>query len=236
MKKIFSIFLIFISFSINAQTFNDQKKSAMNFVRRIYNSSPFEGVKKLEGETENYYAVAVTLLNTPKDSTYSISHEAQLKAQIIAEQGFGEPCVKFEMIDKIEKGDQNTFLFFCTTLEEFLTEIIIKKSFEGPRIISSPANKFIVTAIILENNKYSDPEMQTKVAFMKAKQSVNTLVNGSKITSEQIIRTDENDENTEAKNIETIREQSMGYIQGLEFLFKKEIVQNKTTYVFYSKI
>ncbi len=219
-----------------AQSFSDEKTSAINFVKRVYASSPFEGVKKLEGEAGNYYAVAVTLMNITKDSVLSVVPKAQSKAQLTAEQGFAEPCVKFEMIDRIEKGNQNTFLFFCTTLEEFITEIIKKKSIDGARIISAPANKYIVSTITLENAKYSTPEMRDKVAFMKAKQLVNGLVNGSTITSDQIIRTDENDNSTEATNTEIIREQSMGFIQGLELLFAKEITQNKTTYVYYSKI
>ncbi len=219
-----------------AQSFSDEKTSAINFVKRVYASSPFEGVKKLEGEAINYYAVAVTLMNIPKDSVLSVVPKAQSKAQLIAEQGFAEPCVKFEMIDRVEKGNQNTYLFFCTTLEEFITEIIKKKSIDGARIISAPANKYIVSTITLENAKYSTPQMRDKVAFMKAKQLVNGLVNGSTITSEQIIRTDENDNSTEVTNTEIIREQSMGFIQGLELLFDTEITQNKTTYVYYSKI
>ena len=78
--------------------------------------------------------------------------------------------------------------------------------------------------------------MRDKAAFMKSKQLVNTLVNGSNITSDQIIRTDENDKSTEVTNTEIIREHSMGFIQGLALLFAKEITQNKTTYVYYSKI
>jgi hypothetical protein len=70
---------------------------------------------------------------------------------------------------------------------------------------------------------------------MKAKQLVNTLVNGSTITSEQIIRTDENDKRTEITSTEVVKEYAMGFIQGLELLFGKEITQNKTTYSYYSK-
>jgi hypothetical protein len=65
---------------------------------------------------------------------------------------------------------------------------------------------------------------------------VSTLVNGSTITSDQIIRTDENDRSTEVTNTEIIREQSMGFIQGLALLFAKEITENKTTYVYYTKM
>jgi len=239
MRKILTILLLvsFLVFTenINAQSFSDEKTSAINFVKRVYESSPFEGVKKLEGEEGNYYAVAVSLMNIPKGSELSIISKIQLKAQIIAEQGFAEPCLKFEMIDRIEKGNQNTYLFLCTTLEEFITEIIKKKSIDGARIISAPANKYIVSTITLENAKYTTPEMRDKAAFMKAKQLVNTLVNGSTITSDQIIRTDESDKRTEITSTEIVKEHTMGFIQGLELLFGKEITQNKTTYVYYSK-
>jgi len=235
MKKL--LFLLALTFNISAfgQSFSDEKTSVINFVKRVYASSPFEGVKKLEGEAGNYYAVAVTLMNIPKDSVLSVVPKAQSKAQIIAEQGFAEPCVKFEMIDRIVKGNQNTYLFLCTTLEEFITEFIKKKSIDGARIISAPANKYIVSSITLENAKYSTTVMQDKAAFMKAKQFVNTLVNGSTITSDQIIRTDETDIKTEMTNTEIVKEHAMGFIQGLELLFGKEITQNKTTYVYYSK-
>ncbi len=236
MKIIFILIAMLNVCSSFGQSFSDEKTSAINFVKRVYTSSPFEGVKKLEGESGNYYAVAVTLMNIPKDSVFSVVPKAQSKAQIIAEQGFAEPCVKFEMIDRIEKGSQNTYLFLCTTLEEFITDIIKKKSIDGARIISAPANKYIVSTITLENAKYTSPEMRDKAAFMKAKQLVNTLVNGSTITSDQIIRTDENDIRTEITSTEIVKEHAMGFIQGLELLFAKEITQNKTTYVYYSKI
>ncbi len=239
MKKIVSFLIFVCSFifnnNIRAQSFSDEKNAAINYVKRVFTSSPFEGVKKLEGEAGNYYAVAVTLMNIPKDSVLSLVSKAQSKAQLIAEQGFAEPCVKFEMIDRIEKGSQNTYLFLCTTLEEFITEIIKKKSIDGARIISAPSYKYIVSTITLENAKYTTPEMRDKAAFMKAKQLVNTLVNGSTITSDQIIRTDENDKRTEITSTEIVKEHAMGFIQGLELLFVKEINQNKTTYVYYSK-
>jgi hypothetical protein len=235
MKIKILLFFIFIASKTFSQSYSDEKASIINFVKRVYNSSPFEGVKKLEGEAGNYYAVAVTLMNISKDSVLSVVPKAQSKAQISAEQGFAEPCVKFEMIDRIEKGNQNTYLFLCTTLEEFITEIIKKKSIDGARIISAPVNKYIVSIITLENAKYTAPEMRDKAAFMKAKQLVNTMVNGSTITSDQIIRTDESDKRTEITSTEIFKEHAMGFIQGLELLFGKEITQNKTTYVYYSK-
>jgi hypothetical protein len=237
MKKSFLFgFLMLIGHTSIAQSFSDEKTSAINFVKRVYASSPFEGVKKLEGEVGNYYAVAITLMDIPKDSVLSVVPKAQSKAQVIAEQGFAEPCVKFEMIDRIEKDNQNTYLFLCETLESFTTQLIKKNTINGAKIISAPGNKYIVSTITLENVKYTTPEMRDKAAFMKAKQLVNTMVNGSTITSDQIIRTDESDNRTEITSTEIVKEQAMGFIQGLELLFAKEITQNKTTYVYYSKI
>jgi hypothetical protein len=68
--------------------------------------------------------------------------------------------------------------------------------------------------------------MRDKVAFMKAKQLVNTMVNGSNIDSDQIIRTDESDKRTEITSTEMVKEYALGFIQSLELLFGKEITQN----------
>lgn len=236
MRKLLFILNFLLSVSSYGQSFDSEKISSINFVKRIFNSSPFEGVKKLEGDEANYYLVAVSYANIPKDSVLIHVTKAQQKAQLLAEQGFAEPCVKFEMIEVIEKGNQSTYLFLCQTLESFVTEIIKKKSINGARIISAPNNKYIISSISLENAKYASPEMRDKVAFLKAKQYVNTVINGSTITSDLIIRTDNTDKTTEINNTEFIREQSIGFIQGLELLFGKEITQNRTTYVYYSKI
>ena len=237
MKIYISLIMIF-SFivSASAQSFNSEKTSAINFVKRVYASSPFEGVKKIEGEEANYFAVAVAYTDISKDSLLTMTSKAQIKAQNIAEQGFAEPCVKFEIIDHIEIGNQLSYLFLCTTLDEFITNTIKKNLVDGAKIISAPGNKYVVATISLENAKYSSTEMRDKVAFMKAKQFVNTLINGSTITSDQIIRTDESDSRTEVTNTEVVREQAMGFIQGLELLFSKEITSNKTTYVYFAKL
>ncbi len=238
MKKLLSFIIPFIFFENHSfsQSYNDEKTSVINFVKRVYASAPFEGVKKIEGEETNYYTVAVAYPNLPKDSVLSRLLVAQIKAQSTAEQGFAEPCVKFEMIDYIVKGQQFTYLFLCTTLDEFITGLLKKKLVDGVKIISAPSNKYIISSISLENSKYTSIEMRDKAAFMKAKQFMNTMVNGSTITSDQIIRTDENDTRTEFTSTEVVREHAMGFIQGLELLFSKEITPSKTTYVYFTKL
>jgi len=236
MRILISMVLLLSAQTLCAQSFSAEKITAINFVKRVYASSPFEGVKKIEGDEGDYYVVAVAYNNIPKDSVLTLVSAAQIKAQIISVQGFAEPCVKFEMIDYLEKGQQLTYLFLCTTLDAFITDLLSSKLVDGAKIISAPGTKYILSFISLENVKYPSPEMRDKAAFMKAKQFVNSMVNGSTISSDQIIRTEENDKNTEVTITEIIREQSMGFIQGLELLFSKEINTGKTTYVYYSKI
>jgi hypothetical protein len=231
------LFWIFISYKASAQSFNDEKTAAINFIKRVYNASPFDGGKKIEGEGKNYFAVAVTLPNIITDAN-TTNPQAQEKAQKVAEVCFAEPCIKFEMIDYLEKANtkQITYLFLCETLADFVYEKLNSKIFDGARIISAPNKKYIVSVVTLDNSKYTSPEMRDKAAFMKAKQFVNTMVNGSTISSDLVLRTDENDKQTAINSTETIREQAMGFIQGLEILDSKELTTNKTTYIYYSKI
>ena len=50
MKKTLPILFVLILLNVNvrSQSFSDEKTAAINFVKRVYASSPFEGVKKLE--------------------------------------------------------------------------------------------------------------------------------------------------------------------------------------------
>jgi hypothetical protein len=237
LKKIVVVISLFISVvNMNAQSFDDEKKSLINYVKRVYNASPFEGPKSIESENGTRFVVTVSYMGLSADSLALKTETARKQAQILAEQGFAEPTVKFEMVEVLQNGNRSTFLFLCETLEQFLSASLRKKSFDGARIISSPNNKYMVSVVALENAKYTTSESRDKVAHMKAKQMVNTLVNGSTITSDVIIRTDENDQATEVTNTEVIREQAMGFIQGLELLSSQEIQPAKTTYIFYTKI
>lgn len=237
MKKIICLSLLLVcgTYSLlKCQSFGDEKNAAINFIKRAYKASPFEGVKTLEGEETNYYVVAVRIESS--DIKSDLVSNALLKAQVLAEQGLVEPSVKYEMIEEISNQHYTTYLFTCETLSSFIINLLRKKMLDGAKIISAPSNKFITSIVTLENSKYSSNEQRDKVAYMKAKQYVNTLVNGSTITSDFIIRTDEKDKKTELTSIEIIKEHSMGFIQGLELLLCKEIIAGKTTYVYFSKI
>jgi hypothetical protein len=238
MKKYFLIFFSLITYSSAAQSFNDDKTSMVNYVKRLYNSSSFEGAKMIEGDDATYYVVAITLHNLQGDSTEKYNRIALTKAQEAAQLTFAEPCVKFEMINLIENSSSHktTFLFLCETLSAFVKNTYNKKPFDGSKIVAAPNNKYFIAVITLDNSKYVAVSSRDKVAQMKAKQQANTMFNGSTITSESILRTDENDKSTEVSSTEIIREQAMGFIDGIEFLTSFESRDNKTTYIYYKAI
>jgi hypothetical protein len=239
MKKIqiqIVIFLNLVAACSYAQSFDDEKVAAINFITRMYNASPIEGTKQLEADDKHYSIVAIALPKTNQDSEATCYSKALSKAQVAAEQGFAEPTIKFEMLF-MQGGKENnniTYVFLCETLSDFVVKTIKKKAFDGARIISAPANKYLVAVVTLDNSKYTSATMRDKAASMKAKQMTNTLVNGSVITSDIVIKTEESEKAATVSSTEIVKENAMGTINGLELLKAQEINPNQTTYIYYS--
>jgi hypothetical protein len=234
---LFFIFLPFSNFCFS-QSFDDEKVAAVNFITRMYNASPFEGTKQLENDDKNYSIVAVSLTKTNQNSEPTYYSKALSKAQVAAEQGFAEPTIKFEMLfmQDSKENKKVTYVFLCETLSDFVVKTIKKKAFDGARIIAAPTNKYLITVVTLENAKYTSATMRDKAANMKAKQMTNILLNGSVISSDAVIKTEETDKAVNISNTEIVKENSMGFINGLELLKSLEINSNQTTYIYYSKI
>lgn len=234
----FKFFLLFISilfsqFSIG-QSFNDEKTSMINYVKRMYSSSPFEGAKLIEGVENSYYIAAISLaFNT--NSLESNNAIAETKAQDASKKTFGEPCVKFEMLSTLTNNEKKntTYLFSCQPLSVFMKETYEKQPFDGARIIAAPKNNYFVSVITLDKQKYASDSTMDRVALIKAKQQANALFNGSVISSDIIIKTDVASGNI--TSIEMIREQSMGFVEGLETL-KKFPSNEKVVYIFHREL
>lgn len=235
MKKIVAVIVLAISSVVcYAQSFNDEKTSMINYVKRMYNSSPFEGAKLIEGNEGSYYVAAISLAND-KNSLEFNNAVAEKKAQEAAKITFAEPCVKFEMLTTIADAlkKTTTFLFSCQPLSEFVKATYKKQAFDGAKIVAAPNTSYFVSVIALITEKYSSESLMDRVALIKAKQQANTLFNGSVISSETIIKTNENSEVTISSEI--IREQSMGFVEGLETLTKYP-VNEKKVYIFYREL
>jgi hypothetical protein len=233
MRIIVIVILLFSVHALPAQSFNEEKTAAVNFIKRVYQSAPFEGAKSLEGDQGNYFVVAVSTANLAEKSNVPEEKKALELAQKSAEEGFAEPCVRFEMIGKVSSQQKEAYLFLCETLSEFVWQNMKKKPFDGARIVATPNQKYLISVLTLDATKYPVKSNMDKVASMKSKQMANVLLNGSTISSEQIISTDENNP---PQITESIREQAMGFVQGLELLTTKELKINFYTYIFYAKI
>jgi hypothetical protein len=199
----------------------------------MYNLSPFEGAKLIEGDQNSYYVAAISLgYNT--DSLEINKALAEIKAEEAAKITFAEPCVKFELLSLITDGKKkSTYLFSFYPLSDFIKSTYKKQPFNGAKIIAAPKINYFVSVIALDSQKYESESMMDKVASIKAKQQANVFFNGSVINSDMIIKIDGVSGSILSK--EVISEQSIGFVEGLELLNKYHFNQNKV-YIFYRKL
>jgi hypothetical protein len=81
MKNLIPLFFVILTIDSSAQSFNEDKISFMNFVKRMYTASPFEGVKIVEGYDKEVM-ISVVSIEVAKYPSESIRNRvAQVKAQ-----------------------------------------------------------------------------------------------------------------------------------------------------------
>lgn len=113
--------MLTITFNSKAQSYNDYKTSMTNFIKRMYNSTPFEGVKVIEGYDENYF-ISVISLEKEKYTNQSIMNRvAQVKAQSQANTFFNGSTILLDLIIKTteekEKDSSSTTKTSIETIE-----------------------------------------------------------------------------------------------------------------------
>jgi len=81
MKYIFTIVTILLFRSVFSQSFNEDKTAFTNYVKRMYASAPFDGVKIIE-DYDHQYLVSVIGIDKAKYTDPSVMNRvAQVKAQ-----------------------------------------------------------------------------------------------------------------------------------------------------------
>jgi hypothetical protein len=81
MKYIFTIVTILFLSSVFSQSFNEDKTAFTNYVKRMYASAPFDGVKIIE-DYDHQYLVSVIGIDKAKYTDPSVMNRvAQVKAQ-----------------------------------------------------------------------------------------------------------------------------------------------------------
>jgi hypothetical protein len=100
MKTLLLILAFTFSLTANAQSFNEDKASMVNFLKRMYNTSPFEGVKIVD-DYDHQYLVSVLSLDKTKYANPSIMNRvAQVKAQSQANTYLNGSNINMDLVVK----------------------------------------------------------------------------------------------------------------------------------------
>lgn len=107
-------------------------------------------------------------------------------------------------------------------LSNFIKRMYSATPFDGVKIMDDYDHQYLVSVISLDKAKYTNPSIMNRVAQVKAQSQANTFLNGATISMEMIIKTTEqktkDSNNTLVETIESIKQNSMGFSQGLELL------------------
>ena len=124
----------------------------------------------------------------------------------------------------------------------FIERMYRYKPFEGVKIVEDYSQAYLVSALSLPANKYPNESMMMRVASVKAQSQASTFLNGSEITMDMILTTEEKTnadgvkESTTAM-IESIKENSVGFVRAMELLTSFEIANgDRVLFVFIKEI
>ncbi len=127
-----------------------------------------------------------------------------------------------------------------TTLANFLKRMYNSSPFEGVKVVEDYDNKYFISVVSLEKAKYPSSSAMIRVAQVKARQQASTFFNGSTITSDLVIRTSETKTKDSTTNvtemIESIKENSVGFVKGMELLSNFPIEEDKRMVFIYFRL
>jgi len=119
MKKLLSILLLSISIITNAQSFNEDKTTFSNFIKRMYIATPFEGVKVVD-DYNHQYLISVLSLEKAKyaSNPSAMDRVAQIKAQSQANTFLNGATISSDLIIKTtEKKSKDSTSVLVETIE-----------------------------------------------------------------------------------------------------------------------
>ena len=128
-----------------------------------------------------------------------------------------------------------------TSMVNFLKRMYNSSPFEGVKIIDDYDHQYLVSVLSLDKTKYTNPSIMNRVAQVKAQSQANTYLNGSNISMDLVIKTSEqktgDKTETVVESIESIKENAMGFSQGLELLnnFENEVTK-RMVFIYYREI
>jgi hypothetical protein len=100
MKKLFIILIIALSSNSYSQSINDDKTSVTNFIKRMYNSTPFEGVKVIDDYDHQYFISVLSLEKGKYPNEAMMNRVAQVKGQSQANIFFNGSTISSDLVIK----------------------------------------------------------------------------------------------------------------------------------------
>lgn len=126
-----------------------------------------------------------------------------------------------------------------TAFSNFLKRMYTASPFEGVKIVDDDNHQYIISVIGLDKAKYSDPSVMNRIAQVKAQSQANTFLNGATISMDMVIKTSEkttsNSNTTLVETIESIKQNSIGFTQGLELLTNFDNADGKKLVLIYMR-
>ena len=123
----------------------------------------------------------------------------------------------------VKVGMSQSFNQDKTAFANFVKRMYAASSFEGVKIVSDYDHQYLISVISLEKAKYTSPSIMNRVAQVKGQQQASTFLNGSVVSAETVITTtdsvlSDSTKKTIVKMVEVIKENSVGFVNGLELL------------------
>jgi len=108
-------------------------------------------------------------------------------------------------------------------ISNFLKRMYTVKPFEGVKIVDDYNHQYLVSVISLEKAKFTSESTMNRIAQVKAQSQASTFLNGATISMDMLITTKETKDSTKnvktiVETVEQIKQNSVGFSQGLEVL------------------
>lgn len=124
-----------------------------------------------------------------------------------------------------------------TALTNFLIRMYENAPFDGVRVVDDYEHKYLLSVLALDRTKYTSDSQMNRVAEVKARSQASRFFNSSQISSNLIIRMSEKSDGTsDIETIETINENSIGYVSGLQQLTNFQNNQGLVVFIFYKEL
>ncbi len=123
----------------------------------------------------------------------------------------------------------------------FIKRMYISTPFEGVKIVDDYDHQYLVSVLSLNKANYTNQSVMNRVAQVKAQSQANTFLNGASISMDMVVKTTEkksNDSlNTLVETIESIKQNSMGFVNQMELLINFTIdSDNRMLFIFYKEL